>query len=155
MITAADYFMGRDRQYVDEMTDEIRTAAAETIARTNMLLSLFHVDNPRSERVNSGWRPASVNAATPLASKTSNHLTGRAVDLDDDDAALAEWCMDHIDMLVHCGLWMEHPGWTPGWVHLQILPPRSHYSVRVFIPSASPPKRLAFGTTPVIRDATV
>jgi len=46
------------------------------------------------------------------------------------------WCLKHLDVLETLGLWMEDPQWTPTWLHVQTIPPRSGH--RVYIPSASP-----------------
>jgi len=41
-------------------------------------------------------------------------------------------------VMVECGLWAEDFRWTPTWVHLQRIPPKS--GKRIYIPSNSPPK---------------
>ena len=58
----------------------------------------------------------------------SMHCQLRAVDFQDPSGALAEWCLEHLDVLEDAGLWMEKPYkkdmdgarvWiTKGWVHL-------------------------------------
>jgi hypothetical protein len=65
-------------------------------------------------------------------------MTGCAVDICDvvPERTLARWCLRNLVFLAEVGLWMEDPRWTPGWVHLQSVPPRS--GGRVFIPSAAP-----------------
>lgn len=118
VLTLADYYMGRDRQYADELTRELRANARETVKRANRLLR--HAGLARG--VNSGWRPAAVNAAIPNAAKRSKHLLCLAIDLDDDDDALDAWCMGHLDVLEELGLWLEHPAATPRWCHVQIVP---------------------------------
>lgn len=128
MITVKDYFMGRDLLFPHECTDEIRRNATETVRRVNLLLERFG----ESRAVNSGWRPAAVNASTPGSAKRSNHMMGLACDLDDDDGYLDEWCMDNLDILEEIGLWMEHPSATKGWCHVQMVPPRS--GRRVYYP---------------------
>jgi hypothetical protein len=40
--------------------------------------------------------------------------------------------MANLAVLEELQLWLEHPDATPGWCHLQILPPRS--GRRVFYP---------------------
>lgn len=128
MITLEDYFMGRDVEYAEELTDELRDNARETVERANALLARAGLDRS----VNSGWRPAAVNATVPNAAKRSKHMQCLAIDLDDDDGALDAWCMAHLDVLKEIGLWLEHPSATPRWCHLQIVPPRS--GNRVFYP---------------------
>src|SRR5262249_14899661 len=128
MITLGDYFMGRDRQYAAELTEELRINAGITVARANLLLSRAGL----SSRVNSGWRPAAVNAAGENAAQGSKHMSCLAIDLADDDGALDAWCMANPRALEEIGLWLEHPEATPTWCHVQTVPPRS--GKRVFKP---------------------
>lgn len=134
MITLADYWMGRDTAYPALLTDELLAAATETVARANLLVSAYQAmtkdDEPR--RVNSGWRPPSVNAATPNAAPRSKHMSGHAIDISDPEGDLDEWCMEHPDVLQTIGLWLEHPSATKGWCHVQTVPPKS--GKRVFFP---------------------
>lgn len=129
MITKDDYFMGRDKDAPP--TEQMRKWADETIYRVNLLLSRYYQANPDAEKtkVNSGYRPPSVNVATPGAAPRSKHLTCQAVDLADPDGELDDWCMDNQKVLEQVGLWMEHPSATKGWCHLQIAPPRSGKTV--------------------------
>lgn len=127
MITLLDFYMGRDIKYRLELTPEIEQNAIVTIMRVNMLLSLFYATFPHIEHrvVNSGWRPVSVNQATPGAAIRSKHITGEACDLGDIDGALDTWIMENPEVLEECGLWHEHPAATKGWCHLQTSPYRS------------------------------
>jgi hypothetical protein len=127
MIIPADYYMGRDAAYPGELTDAIRANVAELLGRVNLLLSWAYADNVRpaldrttGTHVASGWRPAEINDATANAAAHSTHLTGEAIDLRDNGT-----------------LWMERPQWTPSWVHLQTVPPKSHR--RYYVPSSKPP----------------
>lgn len=128
--------MGRDRAYPDELTDEIRANAAETVSRANRLIFIYQkmTGDVRPRGVNSGWRPAAVNAATPNAAKKSKHMLGLALDISDASGAMKKWLMTPAgqQVLADCELWMEHPNATPTWVHVQTVPPRS--GLRVFMP---------------------
>ena len=62
----------------------------------------------------------------------SSHLYGAAVDIADPTGALAKWLLSHKSKLIECGLWMEDPAYTKGWVHLQIYAPKSMN--RIFVP---------------------
>lgn len=62
----------------------------------------------------------------------SKHLAGAACDIADPTGELGEWCLNNEDILRRVGLWCEHPEYTPGWVHFQIMAPRS--GKRFFIP---------------------
>lgn len=121
MITLNDYYMGRDAQYPQLLTDDLRTNAEETIRRANNLLTMFGGDRS----VNSGWRPPAVNASTPGAAPNSKHMTCQAIDLSDPDGDLDEWLYDTQARLIDLQLWMEHPATTKGWCHVQIVPPKS------------------------------
>lgn len=130
MITRDDYFMGRDLSYPTDMTPDIERNAFRMIALANALLARFG----EGRKVNSGWRPPAVNAGTPGAARRSLHMTGQAIDLDDDDGMLDAWCLSDFGQaqLVDIGLWLEHPSSTKGWCHVQMVPPRS--GNRVFYP---------------------
>lgn len=145
MIILADYWMGRDAAYPAALTDEIGAAAAELLGRVNLLLSWAAIENVRpaldaksGTHVASGWRPPAVNDATSNAAAASTHLSGNGIDLRDNGTRdLARWCLRNLDALEEIGLWMEDPQWTPSWVHLQRLPPKSRRLV--YIPSSRPP----------------
>lgn len=62
----------------------------------------------------------------------SKHLAGAACDILDRDGELAEWCLANEDVLRRIGLWCEHPDYTKGWMHFQIMAPKS--GRRFFIP---------------------
>lgn len=119
MITLDDYLMGRDKAYPIE--DQMRADAEETTRRANLLLEAFGEERG----VNSGYRPSEINEATPGASKKSNHMKCKAVDLKDRDRRLTAWCMANQEKLKELGLWLEHPDDTPTWCHVQIVPPGS------------------------------
>jgi hypothetical protein len=126
VISVAEYYMGRDKKY--PLNDTLRANAEELVEKANQLLSRFG----EGRRVTSGWRPPQVNAATPGAAKRSLHMTCEAVDLEDEDGQLDDWCLDNLEVLQEIGLWLEHPSATRRWCHLQIAPPRS--GKRVFFP---------------------
>ena len=128
MITLADFYMGRDRRFPDELTDEKRSNAEEMVDKANELLTRFG----ETRKVNSGWRPASINKATVGAAPKSKHMTCEAIDFEDKDGSLDAWCLENLDVLQEIGLWLEHPDSTPNWCHLQTLAPRS--GNRVFKP---------------------
>jgi hypothetical protein len=139
MITMQKYWMGRDEKYSAMLTPEIVSNAKKTVDLANLLLQEFQAETGlQIETVASGWRPPVVNGATANAATGSRHLTGRAVDLRDTPGRdFARWCLRNLDRMESIGLWMEDPQWTPTWVHLQIVPPRS--GNRVYVPSTQPP----------------
>lgn len=62
----------------------------------------------------------------------SSHLYGCAVDIADPKGELAKWLETRVATLMNCGLWMENPAKTKGWIHLQSYAPKSMN--RVFNP---------------------
>lgn len=129
MILLDDYCMGRREKYPSEWSAEIESNATDLLDRVNALLQEFG----QSRGVNSGWRPAAVNASTPNAAPKSKHMLGQAIDLADPEGDLDEWCAENDgERLKPYGLWMEHPAATKGWCHLQSVPPKS--GRRVFYP---------------------
>ena len=68
--------------------------------------------------VNSGFRSKAVNDATPNASTTSDHMTGRAADIDtvSDNALLFKLIRDNykFDQLI----WEKGNDKNPDWVHV-------------------------------------
>lgn len=140
MITWDDYMQGRDLQYSEECTDEVRANAWRTIDAMN---NFFEVTHLTYSGVRSGWRPMEINQSLPGANKKdSKHLKALACDLADEDGAIRKKCTeDNNAVLKKLGLYMEHPETTPTWCHLQTVPPKSE-SV-VFIPNAEWAKRLS------------
>ena len=143
MITLEAYWKGRDKEYADEITDEIRANAQKTVERANELLA--RAGRSDINTVDSGWRPSAVNDSTSNAAVHSKHLSAEAVDLPDADRTLASWCADNLDIAKEIGIWFEDFRWTPHWVHCQIVPPKS--GRRVFIPSLKPPLDPSFPVT--------
>lgn len=119
--------MGRDITYKAEYTQEI----SDNIDKLLIALNKFRNKYGKPMIVTSGWRPAEVNKGAGGAKK-SNHMLGLAADFKDSDGSLAKWCMTNLPILKECGLYMEHPDYTAGWIHLQCVPPKS--GNRVFIP---------------------
>lgn len=134
MITLTDYWAGRDRQYPEELTDDIKENAAQIVARANLLITAYREDTGDSDPhvVTSGWRPPQVNKGIANAAPRSKHMTGQAIDLSDPEGQLDEWCMEHPEILEQLGLYQEHPSATKGWLHVQCVPPKS--GRRVFYP---------------------
>jgi len=134
VISIQDYWMGRDREFPMAMGPDLEKNAALMVELANKLLVIAHSaginipTNPRTGSVvSSGWRPASVNAATPNAAPNSKHMTGQAIDLYDPDGDLDEWLLtaDGQKVMADLGLWQEHPSATKSWAHVQSVPPRS------------------------------
>ena len=55
----------------------------------------------------------------------SSHLYGAAVDIADPKGELSTWVKNNKQKIIDCGLWVENPDYTKGWVHFQIYAPKS------------------------------
>lgn len=55
----------------------------------------------------------------------SSHLYGAAVDIADPKGALSIWVKNNKQKIIDCGLWVENPDCTKGWIHFQIYAPKS------------------------------
>lgn len=114
-VSSYEILMGRE---VDSpLNEEQWRNLCDLLPRINLIR--FHYNKPMY--VSSGYRPPSINARIGGA-KRSAHLLCKAVDFKDTDGSLAQWCLDNIDFIKSCGLYMEHPDFTKGWVHLQTIP---------------------------------
>lgn len=138
-ITLTDYLMGRDALYPNELTPQIKENADKTVTLTNALLAVLAAENVPLEKhpqtqtvIASGWRPPQINGQVKGAAVRSKHMTGEAIDLYDPEGAIDDYLMDHPQVLLSLGLYLEHPSATKNWSHVQIVPPRSHN--RVFYP---------------------
>jgi hypothetical protein len=138
-MTLDDYLMGRDRLYPDDYTPDIADNAMHMLQVVNNVIAQMLQDGVEPVAVASGWRPRAVNDGTANAAEHSRHITAEACDLrDTEDRALAQWAVLHQDILKACGVMAcENPGWTPTWLHIQIVPVASGRFF--FIPSSAPP----------------
>lgn len=125
-ISVEEYLMNRIT--IEELTDEQLGNMNVIIPRANDLLDHFG----EYRKVNSGYRSLEdqmrINPKAPL----SKHMICAAVDLEDANGLLKKWCEENLTILTSIGLWMESPASTPGWLHVQSIPPKSGH--RIFIP---------------------
>lgn len=125
MISVQEFLMKRDLEY--PLTPELLVHLATTMAAVNYLRGRYN----KPLMVSSGYRPDRYNTQAGGA-KNSPHLKCQAVDILDSSGEFADWCMENEHELAKAGLYMEHPDYTVGWVHLQTVRPRS--GSRYFIP---------------------
>lgn len=126
MITRQEVLMGRDKDY--PLTPEMEANLTKLLECLNKFRAMYG----KPMYVSSGYRPAAINATVKGAAKKSNHMICLATDFADKDGELDKWCLDNLDKLEECGLYLEDPAATPGWAHLQCVPPKS--GKRVFKP---------------------
>ena len=129
-ITLEAYLMGRDKLYAEEFHDlKIKENATRLLEQVNGLLIALGLD---PVKVRSGWRPRDINTRVG-GSVASYHIVGRAVDISDVNGDIKQTIIDnHVELNVW-GLWMESPGSTPSWCHLD-NGLRENRSPRIFLP---------------------
>lgn len=85
-------------------------------------------------QVTSGFRTHEDEMRIDPAHPNSLHTSGAAVDIydPDPDKRLWNWCIEHMDLLVELGVYLEDRLYSQSHVHFQIWPPRS--GNRIFRP---------------------
>lgn len=145
ILTVEEYLAKHRVGHEAEITDQLMASAQLTVHRWNDLLAQFYADNPSMSAgfIVSGWRPISVNIATPGAAVASKHTTGMALDFTVAFLVkLFTWLLTMPEHeLATFQLWFEDFRATPTWVHGQTVPP--HSGSRFFIPDANWGARLA------------
>lgn len=129
--TPHEYFMGRDKTHISELTPEIYNNVDDLLDKVNALLR--DLEWPSPVYVSSGWRPAAVNASIPNSAKKSHHMIGKAIDIKDPKGELARAILNRPELLTKHSLWIEDPNFTKGWVHLD-TGTRSKRPIQIFKP---------------------
>jgi hypothetical protein len=133
MITKSELLQGRDKTFADEYTEQISENLDVGLQKLNVIRAAYNA----IMRVTSGWRPASINSMIKGAAPKSNHTFGLAVDIYDPDGKFWNWCLANLDLLKALGIYLEDRRWTPTWIHLQWIAPKSRK--RIFTPSSALP----------------
>lgn len=118
MISRSEVLMGRDQEY--PLTNQLEQNLNSLLHALNKFRSAY--GKPMS--VSSGYRPGKYNVAAGGA-KNSAHLLCMAADFRDVDGSIKKFCLENINLLEECGLYMESPKDTPTWCHLQIRPTKN------------------------------
>ena len=100
------------------------------LTKVNLLLAGY----AKPVIVSSGYRSPETNTSIAGAAPKSNHLQCAAIDIADPSGEVWAYCIQNLDKCKQFGIWLEDKRWTPTWVHLQIVPPKS--GKRIFVPSA-------------------
>lgn len=119
MITRNEILMGRDTLF--PLSEELEI----NLEKLLFALNKFRQKYGKIMIVSSGYRPVSINKNIKNAAKKSNHIVCLACDFVDNDGELGKFCMNHLEILENCGLYLESLDSTKGWIHLQCVPPRS------------------------------
>lgn len=128
-LTRDDILMGRDREY--PLTPILEENLQRLLAAVNHLQLLYRqrFGEDRKFVPTSGYRPGHYNRAAG-GTPNSAHLHCMALDIADPGGHIAKWIMENRNVLAECNLWLEHPDYTRGWVHVDIR----RRPNRVFIP---------------------
>ena len=113
--------MGRDIEY--PLTEELESNLDKLLIAINKFRELYG----RPMVITSGYRPGHYNKDAGGA-KNSTHCVCMAFDFKDVDGELKKFAT--VEVLKQCGLYMEHPDSTNGWMHVQIRPTKN----RIFKP---------------------
>lgn len=158
MITTSQYFGAKQH------TDEHLSNAIELLRHVNAFLEEAaaagaygnwidpdtgtQISGAKGGSGDGGFRSPDSTTGAPL----SKHRNAEAIDIYDPDRILAQWIITNKERLAIHGLWIEDPRWSPVWLHLQSVPPKS--GKRIFIPSLRPPlapKLLGQSDLPLVR----
>lgn len=137
-ITKTAYLRGRDVTYANEYSAEISNNIDKLLEAVNLFLEDYNAPLD----VNSGWRPPTINAMTPNAAKSSKHILGSAIDVNDPNGSLFTYILQNLEKAADLNMYFEDARWTRtksggGWCHMQLGSPKSRK--RIFIPSAALP----------------
>lgn len=82
--------------------------------------------------ITSGFRSKEDQIRINPKAMNSAHMQAAACDIQDKDKSIWNWLMMHLDDVVDVGVYLESKTYTPTWVHMQVIPPKS--GNRIFLP---------------------
>lgn len=132
MISKEELLKDRDKQFPDEYTQTV----SDNLNALLIVLNKIREKYGKPMLISSGWRPKAINDKTSNSAAMSNHMLGLAADIRDMDRKFMHWCLDNLEFLSELGVYMEDFRYTPSWLHIQIVPPKS--GKRIYIPSTNP-----------------
>lgn len=110
--------------------DEYKGNLLELLIRINKLRDAYS----RPMLITSGFRSEkdqiAIYAHKGITDKSkipmrSKHLFAQACDVYDPDKQLQKWIKENVPLMEEIGLWFEDFTYTPNWVHIQTVPPKS------------------------------
>lgn len=111
----------------------------DRVAESNLMQLVDNILDPLRElygkpiKVNSGYRSPMVNAATENASPTSDHMAGRAADIDtvSDNALLFKLIRDNFtfDQLI----WEKGDSKAPSWIHVSYREGKNRNQIKKYV----------------------
>ena len=111
MISVKEYL--KDREIAHPITTEMAVNMADLLSRVNYLFGRLNL----RASVSSGYRPVEMNNRIKNAAKASTHTVCKGIDLVDPYGKIGLLLLARQDLLKECGLWLENPRHTVGWVH--------------------------------------
>jgi hypothetical protein len=126
------YWNNKDIKYANDLTSDVDANATKLLDAVNTFLTNYRP----IIIISSGWRPKSYNTKIGGA-PSSNHITGLAIDIKDTDNSVFKYVLKNLDLAQQLGLYFEDKRWTPTWVHIQLVKPKS--GKRIFVPNSNPP----------------
>jgi hypothetical protein len=82
--------------------------------------------------ITSGVRTRDEQSQINPGKPGSAHVQAAACDILDVDGKIWQWLVDHLDLVQELGCYLESRVYTPSWVHLQVIAPRSGHTI--FLP---------------------
>lgn len=131
-ISKEELLEGRDQKYPNDYTQEISDNLDTFLIPINKIRDAWG----KPMKVDSGWRPPSINAGTPGAATHSKHMQGLAADIADTDGSLWTWVLENLQLMKDLNIFIEDRRWTPTWVHFGLGKPASGH--RIFVPNPNP-----------------
>lgn len=113
-------------------TPEIDANLSILLDKINQVRIAYAIPMIVSSGLRSETQQQDLIASGKSTATKSKHLMGQAVDIADKDGKLAKWVQENMQLMETIGFWFEDFNSTPGWVHFQIVPPKS--GKRVFVP---------------------
>lgn len=134
MITVQEYFHESVTKYGYSPTVQDNDRADDLLTRVSAIeddwLAAGHAELVQTSGHRTRQKTLDLIASGVRAALGGNHEKSLAIDIADPSGELDEWLTD--EMLTSYGLWREAPPSTPGWVHVQSVPPKSGH--RTFFP---------------------
>ena len=113
-------------------TPQIDTNLNTLLTKLNVIRAAYGVPMIVTSGLRSEAQQEALIASGKSNAPKSHHLTGEAADIQDLDGKLRDWVKLNMELMEKVGFWFEDFDHTPGWVHWQIVSPKS--GNRVFIP---------------------
>jgi len=82
--------------------------------------------------ITSGFRSKEDQQKINPKAMNSAHTLAAACDIQDHDRLIWDWLVANLELVIDVGGYLESKVYTPNWVHLQIIPPKSGH--RIFLP---------------------